>query len=1196
MENGENVTESTVDPNVIGKTTDEYIDSKIEDAKDNIKGSAEDQVKEMILDKLDEKAESLGYGKDQESVAILLLTDGASDGIIKTTPADSEKLDGLLPSDIAEKYNQGKELIDNIKKGREIYGHLVDLQNSINEDGTTSADYEENLLVMLDDFVGVAGSLADKIPGGKYYAESFDFTLMALDNVCKSVSEEHLRTMHFTLIGDNWGTDIETGIDNICEGKWEEGLSVYETAAYIEKLKGNVGENYEAINELNKYLSWRIEYEFVKELEAQGLTLETYNDAIEKAKKAAEREEKSKTVIGQMQLDVEDGITSTALKIYTSEAWLKCMLAADKIRNGVDDFTRNMFNAFELYKICLDYKWDKAKDKLLNFGIEAEAKALLFMIDSWTHAINAVRRIINYDPLILDLDGNGFEINSKSSGTYFDLNSDGFAEKINWTSKDAILAVDLNEDGKINNGREVFGDFHLLSDGTRASNGFEALAQYDTNKDGIIDENDEIFGKLRLWVDSDSDGKSAAGELKTLAEMNISAIRLDYKELNEQTDSEAVIGNAATFIYKDNTQGNIVEMWVSSDLIDTQAAADIELSDEIKSMLDVAGHGKLYSLHEAIALDTTGTLKNMVDQFESQTQSGKKRGIVENILAYMCNCDEIPDRSRGVNVSARKLAVVEAYMGESFVGRDGENPNNTAGPIISTMYNKIVDVYYYSLVGQVYSDIMDLIICSDKNGHLSMDMTVLNIFLASSLKSGEMSSDKLSEILGCLKHMTVNSELNSSVIFDTGKYLTENVPEYTDIIENALNIVRARENNSSFSGTLSEDILIGGSGDEILNSSNGNDILDGGTGNDILNGGTGTDRYIYRIGDGSDTISDNETDEKARNIIEFAEGITLADLYIYRSGYNELTIQAGENEEDKITILNFVNNENSRKFKLKFADESEADLIELAKTLVGTEADETLHSIYQTENTLSGLGGNDTLNSGKGNDILIGGAGNDNLNGGTGSDTYIYGIGDGTDLICDREAGEEARNIIEFKKGITLDDLYIYRSGSYNLTIQVGENEEDKITITNGAYYEDFRKFRLKFADESEAELIELAKTLVGTEADETLNAIYQTENTLSGLGGNDTLNAGKGNDTLIGGAGNDKLYAGAGDDTLDGGTGNDTLYGGTGTDRYIYGIGDGTDIIEDSEADTQAGNIIEFKEGITLDDLYIYRTSTYNL
>ena len=44
-------------------------------------------------------------------------------------------------------------------------------------------------------------------------------------------------------------------------------------------------------------------------------------------------------------------------------------------------------------------------------------------------------RTTRYDPLILDLDGDGFNVEKKEFGANFDLDKNGFAEKINWTSR-----------------------------------------------------------------------------------------------------------------------------------------------------------------------------------------------------------------------------------------------------------------------------------------------------------------------------------------------------------------------------------------------------------------------------------------------------------------------------------------------------------------------------------------------------------------------------------------------------------------------------------------------------------------------------------------------------------------------------------------------------------------------------------------
>ncbi len=51
--------------------------------------------------------------------------------------------------------------------------------------------------------------------------------------------------------------------------------------------------------------------------------------------------------------------------------------------------------------------------------------------------------VTRYDPLILDLDGDGYNVEAKENGTNFDLDKNNFAEKINWTKKDGFLCLDF---------------------------------------------------------------------------------------------------------------------------------------------------------------------------------------------------------------------------------------------------------------------------------------------------------------------------------------------------------------------------------------------------------------------------------------------------------------------------------------------------------------------------------------------------------------------------------------------------------------------------------------------------------------------------------------------------------------------------------------------------------------------------------
>ncbi len=103
------------------------------------------------------------------------------------------------------------------------------------------------------------------------------------------------------------------------------------------------------------------------------------------------------------------------------------------------------------------------------------------------------------------------------SGALFDHNNNGIRTSTGWISgDDGLLVRDLNGNGIIDNGSELFGDSTQLLNGAMANNGFEALRDLDSNQDGIIDADDAAFNELKIWRDLNQDGISQADELKTL--------------------------------------------------------------------------------------------------------------------------------------------------------------------------------------------------------------------------------------------------------------------------------------------------------------------------------------------------------------------------------------------------------------------------------------------------------------------------------------------------------------------------------------------------------------------------------------------------------------------------------------------------------------------------------------------------------
>jgi hypothetical protein len=223
---------------------------------------------------------------------------------------------------------------------------------------------------------------------------------------------------------------------------------------------------------------------------------------------------------------------------------------------------------------------------------------------------------IRRDPLALDLDGDGIETLAADGSVLFDHTSDGVKLATGWVAPDdGFLVLDRNENGTIDNGRELFGDSTLLSDGTTAEDGLAALADLDGNGDGRIDASDTVFADLRVWRDLNSDGISQAGELFSLGEIGIASISTEGVVDGTDLGDGNLSAKTGTFTYVDGTTGSASTSEVSTgttadlDLAENpfyrEFAETVAISPELEGQPDMQGSGAVRDLLEAASLSSS---------------------------------------------------------------------------------------------------------------------------------------------------------------------------------------------------------------------------------------------------------------------------------------------------------------------------------------------------------------------------------------------------------------------------------------------------------------------------------------------------------------------------------------------------------------------------------------------------------------
>ncbi|HEX5803910.1 MAG TPA: hypothetical protein VFY24_12860 [Azospira sp.] len=167
-------------------------------------------------------------------------------------------------------------------------------------------------------------------------------------------------------------------------------------------------------------------------------------------------------------------------------------------------------------------------------------------------------RVEFHDPLVINYEGRAADLTDLRFD--FDLDADGSAESLPvLATGSGYLALDTNRNGRIDDGRELFG--------AQSGNGFADLAQLDADGNGWLDDADPVFAALGVWFPD--------GELKPLKETGVGALNLasawtPFALKDADNNARGQVWRSGVYLAEDGRAGTLQQI----DLGVAEAAAE----------------------------------------------------------------------------------------------------------------------------------------------------------------------------------------------------------------------------------------------------------------------------------------------------------------------------------------------------------------------------------------------------------------------------------------------------------------------------------------------------------------------------------------------------------------------------------------------------------------------------------------------
>ncbi|MEA5412648.1 calcium-binding protein, partial [Synechococcus sp. BA-120 BA3] len=660
------------------------------------------------------------------------------------------------------------------------------------------------------------------------------------------------------------------------------------------------------------------------------------------------------------------------------------------------------------------------------------------LADLWDRGLEALRNQFQeaegtYScPLVLDLDRNGVITSAQEwSAIHFDHDGNGFAERTGWISPtDGLLVHDLDDNGLIDHGGELFGNNTLLPSGTKAANGFEALKALDDNGDRWIDQNDAAWSTLKIWIDRNSNAMTDQGEMVSLDEAGLLRLGVDY-EVSDIVDSQ---GNRhlqiGVFQASDATLQSMHDVWFQVDQARSKWLNSVSIDAGLSALPDLQGMGLVPDLHQAMAVDPSGELRLLLERW-IQGNTLQREALIDPLLFQWVGVSF--DRlSYGRETIDGRLAVMERLLGQSFrQGWADQRPLGQAARMLHQAYEDFRLQLEHQLILQTDAwPILQRLVAVDGDIDLQASEQTLG-WIAGYLDTSFLQP---SDFLGLYKLTRAFSSIGDAGALILAK-LQESFPfdsqaaRTVNRLASEHRLQKGSAESDYLSGADGQDFLDGGAGDDLLHGGAGRDMLVAGSGNDSLNGGIGDDVYVIDQGGDRKEISDTDYQSGNHDVVLFTN-VRPSDVRLVERHGSQLYVHYGST--DRLWVEHYFASEAHRIEEFQFADGSRWGDVELRdRAVVGgaTAGADRLGGFWDMVNRIDALAGDDAVFGGGFNDLLKGGEGNDYLSGSDGDDHLDGGAGDdllhggaGRDMLV-AGSGNDSLN------GGIGDDVYVIDQG-----------------------------------------------------------------------------------------------------------------------------------------------------------------------